>query len=85
MYLLFSSGLECFVEPHSVGRVLCSWLYTAFMVPRKTTVAETVLDMVTSLCSTTASVGPHTPEPAGFSVPTCHLQPVASSKGWALI
>lgn len=73
MYLLFSSGLGCFVGPHSVGRILCSWLYTAFMVPRKTTVAQSVLDVVTSLCSTTAPVGPHSPEPAGFSGPTCPL------------
>lgn len=41
--------------------------------------AETVLDIVASLDSTTATAGPQALEPAGFSVPACPIQLVASS------
>lgn len=41
---------------------------------------ETVLDIIASLDSTTAPAGPQALELAGFSVPTCPCQFVASSR-----
>lgn len=42
--------------------------------------AETLLDIVASLDSPTATAGPQALNPAGFSVPACPIQLVASSR-----